>query len=56
MIKTGQSVSAKMYHVLFTKILQGGDTVGLFITKDVLEFVIKALDKCTYKEFLKIPF
>ena len=30
--------------------------VGLFFTKDVLEFVVKILDKYTYKEFLKIPF
>ena len=27
---------------------------GLFLTKDVLQFVIKILDKYTYKEFLKI--
>ena len=30
--------------------------VGLFFTKGVLEFVVKILDKYTYKEFLKIPF
>ena len=30
--------------------------VGLFFRKIVLEFVIKILDKYTYKEFLKIPF
>ena len=30
--------------------------VGLFFTKSVLEFVVKILDKYTYKEFLKIPF
>ena len=29
---------------------------GLFFTKGVLEFVVKILDKYTYKEFLKIPF
>ena len=45
-----------MYYVLFTKILQGGDTVGLFFTKGVLEFVVKILDKYNYKDFLKIPF
>ena len=28
----------------------------LFFTKDVLEFVVKILDKYTYEEFLKIPF
>ena len=30
--------------------------VGLFFTKGVLKFVVKILDKYTYKEFLKIPF
>ena len=30
--------------------------MGLFFTKGVLEFVVKILDKYTYKEFLKIPF
>ena len=30
--------------------------VTLFFKKDVLEFVVKILDKYTYKEFLKIPF
>ena len=30
--------------------------VELFFTKGVLEFVVKILDKYTYKEFLKIPF
>ena len=29
--------------------------VGLFLKKGVLEFVVKILDKYTYKEFLKIP-
>ena len=29
---------------------------GLFFTKGVLEFVVKILDKYTYKDFLKIPF
>ena len=29
--------------------------VGLFFTKGALEFVVKVLDKYTYKEFLKIP-
>ena len=29
---------------------------GLFFTKGVEEFVVKILDKYTYKEFLKIPF
>ena len=46
-----------MYYVLFTKILQGEDTSsGTVFTKDVLEFVLKILDKYTYKEFAKIPF
>ena len=46
-----------MYCVLFTKILQGGDIAsGTFFTKGVKEFVVKILDKHTYKEFLKIPF
>ena len=30
--------------------------VRLFFTKGVPEFVVKILDKCTCKEFLKIPF
>ena len=30
--------------------------VGLFCEKGVLEFVVKILDKCTNKKFLKIPF
>ena len=30
--------------------------VELVFKKDVLEFVVKILDKHTYKEFLKIPF
>ena len=30
--------------------------MGLFFTKGVLEFVLKILEKYTYKEFLKIPF
>ena len=29
---------------------------GEFINYDVLKFVVKILDKYTYKEFLKIPF
>ena len=29
--------------------------VELFFTKGVLKFVVKILDKYTYKEFLKIP-
>ena len=46
LIKTVRSISAKMvYYVLFTKILQGGDTnIGLFFTKEVLEFVVKILE------------
>ena len=28
----------------------------LFLKKDVQEFVIKTLDRYTYKEFLKVPF
>ena len=50
-------MSAKMYYVLFTKILQGEDTSnGTVFTKGVLEFALKILDKYTYKEFVKIPF
>ena len=49
-----QSISAKMYYVFFTQIPQGDDTV--FFTKGVLEFAVKVLDKCTDKEFRKIPF
>ena len=46
-----------MYYVLFTEILkEDNQLVGLFFTKDVLESVVKILDKYTYKEFLKIPF
>ena len=30
--------------------------VGLLFTKGVLEFVVKILDKCTYKEFQKFLF
>ena len=30
--------------------------VGLFFKKGVLEFLIKILDKYTYKEFLKVSF
>ena len=56
LIKTVQSISAKTYYVLLTKILQGGDTAsGTVLHKGVLEFVVKILDKYTYKEFLKIP-
>ena len=46
-----------MYYVLFTKTLQEeAQLLGLFFTKDVLEFVVKILDKSTYKQFLKTPF
>ena len=46
-----------MYYALFTKILQGGGTSsGTVLTNGVLEFLVKILDKYTYKEFLKIPF
>ena len=41
-----QSISTKMYCVLFTKILQGGDTSsGTVFTKGVLEIMDKILDK-----------
>ena len=52
MSKTVQSISTEMYYVLFTKILQRGDTAN----RTVLECVVKILDKYTYKVFLKIPF
>ena len=29
--------------------------LGLFFKKDVIELVVKILEKYTYKEFLKIP-
>ena len=46
-----------MYYVFFAKILQAADTAsGTVLRKGVLEFAVKILDKCTYKEFLKIPF
>ena len=46
-----------MYYVLFTKMLQGGDTSsGTVFTKGILELVFKILDKYTNREFLKIPF
>ena len=46
-----------MYYVLFTKILQGGDTSsGTVFTKGILELEFKILDKHTNREFLKIPF
>ena len=51
------SKSTKIYDVLSTNILYGGDTlVGLFFKKGVLEYVAKILDKYTYKEFPKSPF
>ena len=46
-----QSVSTKMYCVLFTKILQGEDTSsGNVLTKGVLEIMVKILDK-NFKNF-----
>ena len=55
LIKTIQSISAKMYYVLFSKILRGGDTAsGTVLHKRILEFVLRISDKYTYKEFLKI--
>ena len=46
-----------MYYLLFTKILQGRNaSSGNVFTKGVLEFVVKILDKYTYKEFLNLPF
>ena len=57
MNKTVQSKSTKIYDVLSTNILYGGDTlVGLFFKKGALEYVAKILDKYTYKEFPKSPF
>ena len=57
LIKTVHSISAKMYYVLFTQILQGRDTASeTVLQKGVLEFVVKILDKYTYKKFLKILF
>ena len=42
LIKTVQLISAKMYYVFFSKILQGGGTAsGIVFTKGVLEFVVK---------------
>ena len=46
-----------MYYVLFTKIEQGANTASeTFFKKDVLNFLVKILEKYTHKEFLKIPF
>ena len=44
-----------MYYVLFNY-KEETQLVGLFFTKGVLEFVVKILDKYTYKEFLKNTF
>ena len=55
LIKTMQSIFAKMYYVLFTRIKET-QLLGLLFTKVVLEFVVKILDTCTYKKFLKISF
>ena len=47
-----------IYYVLFTKIVQRGDTVRLFFTKGVVELVVKILDKYTNRvsknSFLKL--
>ena len=59
LIKTVQSISAKMYYVFFTKIFyykEKTQLVGLFLTKGVLKFMVKILDKYTSKVFLKITF
>ena len=57
LIKTVQSISAKIYYVLFTRYHQKeAQLVGLLFIEGVLEFVVKILDKYTCKEFLKIPF
>ena len=46
-----------MYYVLFDKIMKGADAANeTVLEKDVQEFVIKTLDRYTYKEFLKVPF
>ena len=41
-----------MYYVLFTKILQGADTASgtVLQKKGVQEFVVKTLDRYTYKK------
>ena len=45
--KTVQSISTKIYYVLFTKILQRADAAsGTVLQKKVVrEFVVKALDR-----------
>ena len=43
-------------HFLIRYYKEETQLAGLFFTKGVLEFVVKILDKYTYKEFLKIPF
>ena len=56
--KTVQSISTKIYYVLFTKILQWADAASgtVLQKKGVREFVVKTLDRYIYKEFLKISF
>ena len=56
--KTVQSISTKMYYVLFSKIQQGRNKHSQWdcsSKKGVLNFLVKILEKYTHKEFLKIP-
>ena len=43
-------------YILLRYHMEGTQQVGLFFKKGVLEFVVKILEKFTYKKFLKIPF
>ena len=47
-------VNSKYYLLRYSK--KQKQLVGLFFNKGVLEFMVKILDKYTYKEFLKITF
>ena len=63
LIKTVQSIFAKMY-ILYIFLLryykENTQLVGLFFTKGVVEFVVKILDKYTYRfsknSFLKLKY
>ena len=43
------------YYYLLRYFKKQTKLVGLFFKKNVLGFVVKIVDKYTYKEFLKIP-
>ena len=60
LIKTVQSISAKMYIIVYYSLLghckEETQLVGLFFIKDVVELVVKILGKYSHKEFPKILF